>query len=97
MEVAMTNAAGITEHAKSRLKNRAIPVAVLDLLDEFGTSIRCCGAERMIFDKAARRRMERGLSPEGRRKAERWLNVYAVVSEGVVVTVARKLRRHWRE
>jgi hypothetical protein len=71
---------------------------VVDLLEEFGSSMRCHGADRLIFDKAARKRLTRNLrGAKDLRLIERWLNVYAVVSDdGRLITVARKTRRFLR-
>lgn len=88
----------ITPHAAHRLKQRAIPPMVLDLLFQCGTSIRAQGADRLIFDKAACRRLRKHLGGErGLRLIERWLDVYAVVSdEGTLITIAHQTCRHRR-
>jgi len=44
--------ADLTLHARRRMHGRMIPPIVLDLLYRFGSSMRCCGADRMFFDKA---------------------------------------------
>ena len=49
---------GLTIHASQRLAQRGIPRMVIDLLERFGSSMRCGGAERLFFDKAARRRLK---------------------------------------
>ena len=88
----------VTEHAQERLQQRAIPPPIIDLLEQFGTAVRARGAERLVFDKPARRRLRRHLGGDrGLRVVERWLGVYAVVSDdGFLVTVAHQQRRHRR-
>ena len=85
-------------HASARLQQRAIPGRLVDLLEEFGSSMRSSAADRLFFDKAARRRLARNLG--GKRDLqtiERWLNVYIVVSDdGQLVTAARQTARHNR-
>lgn len=85
---------GVSAHAQARLQQRAIPPLVLDLLQEFGSGFRSHGAERLIFDKAAVKRLKRHLGGDrGLRVIERWLRVYAVVGDsGHLVTVAHRTR-----
>lgn len=71
---------------------------VVNLLEEFGSSLRSRGAERLIFDRQARARLRRHFGArEGLRSIERWLKVYAIVGDdGRVVTVAHQYRRFMR-
>ena len=89
---------GITIHAAERKQQRAIPQFVIDLLYTCGSELRSHGADRLIFDKAATRRLRRHLGGDrGMRLIERWLNVYAVVADdGSLVTVAHQTRPHRR-
>ena len=88
----------VSTHAQERLQQRAIPPLVIELLEEFGSPIRSHGAERLIFDKAARRRLTRHLGgPRSLRMVEPWLDVYAVVADdGRLVTAAQQRRHHRR-
>ncbi|MBP1180923.1 hypothetical protein [Methylobacterium sp. PvR107] len=88
----------MTIHAQERLQQRAIPPLVIELLEEFGSPERCGQAERLIFDKAAKRRLARHLGGErGLRMVEPWLHVYAVLADdGHLVTAAHRRRRHRR-
>ncbi|TXN17266.1 hypothetical protein FV219_00495 [Methylobacterium sp. WL122] len=90
--------AGLTFHALQRLQQRAIPPFVIDLLDQFGSSIRSSGAEHLIFDKAATKRLRHHFGGErGLRMIEPWLNVSAVIADsGQVLTVTHRDRRFWR-
>ncbi len=94
----MNMIADITAHARKRMQQRAVPQIVLELLERFGTWIRCNGMDRIIFDKKAVRRLRRHLGGDrGLAVIERWLGVYAVVnSDGALVTVAHRTGRHWR-
>ena len=85
-------------HASARLQQRAIPGRVVELLEEFGSSLRSNGADRLFFDKAARRRLARNIgSNRELQSIERWMNVYIVVSDdGQLVTAARQTARHNR-
>jgi hypothetical protein len=85
----------LTRHAEARLQQRAIPPFVLELLERCGSTTRCGGADRLFFDKAARKRLERHLGgARSLRVVEKWLNVYAVFNEhGSVVTVGHRSKR----
>jgi hypothetical protein len=88
----------LTFHARVRAQQRSIPVSVISLLEEFGSMKRVYSrADAFIFDKAARRRLERKLGKEGLKGIQPYRSVYIVVSDdGQVVTVARRLKRmHW--
>ncbi len=91
-------ASTMTLHAEARLQQRAIPLFVVEMLEEFGSAVRCGGAERLTFDKAARRRLARHLGGErGLCLIERWLHVYAVVGDnGRLVTASHQTRRFRR-
>lgn len=49
----------LTCHAATLLQQRAIPPFMIELLEPFGSETRCDGAERLFFDEAARKRLER--------------------------------------
>jgi hypothetical protein len=87
-----------TAHAVKRMQQRCIPELVIDLLQRCGSWIRCNGADRLIFDKAAVKRLRRYLVDSRAFAAvERWLGVYAVFNDdGLLVTVAHRTRRHVR-
>ncbi|MDO9439630.1 MAG: hypothetical protein Q7T73_01945 [Beijerinckiaceae bacterium] len=92
------NAMTVTGHAQARLQQRAIPPLVVDLLMQFGSPSRSGGAERLMFDKSAVKRLRRYLGGErGLKTVERWLGVYAVVGDnGSLVTAAHKTERFRR-
>ena len=88
----------VSIHAQERIQQRAIPPLVVELLEEFGSPERCGRADRLVFDKAARRRLSRHLGGErSLRMIEPWLHVYAVVADdGQLITVAHRQRRQRR-
>jgi hypothetical protein len=81
-----------SEHARARIQQRGIPPLVVDLLMQFGSTSRCGGAERLMFDKQAVKRLRHHLGGErGLKVVERWLSVYAIIGDdGLVVTTAHK-------
>ena len=92
------NVDGLTHHAQKRFQQRGIPRFVLDLLERFGSEMRSHGADRLIFDKAALKRLKRHFGgTRGLRVVEPWLDVYAVVADdGSLITVAHHHQRFWR-
>jgi len=89
---------GLTIHASQRLAQRGIPMMVIELLQRFGSSMRCGGAERLFFDKAGRRRLKAYLGgARGLRTIEAWLRVYVIVADnGSIITVAHQQGRFLR-
>jgi hypothetical protein len=78
----------LSEHASTRLQQRAIPALVLDLLLQFGTRGHAPGqAQYVYFDKRSRRRLA---SYAGclARTLDGHLDVYAVVGEDEKVITA---------
>jgi hypothetical protein len=98
MNAVATDDLPLTLHSRARLQQRAIPPLILDLLMQFGSASRANGAERLMFDKTAIKRLRRHLGGDrGLKVVERWLNVYAVVSDnGLLVTAAHKNERFRR-
>ncbi|ACE99677.1 hypothetical protein IP86_17590 [Rhodopseudomonas sp. AAP120] len=93
-----TNDLPLTVHSRARLQQRAIPALVVDLLMQFGSPFRANGAERLMFDKTAIKRLRHHLGGDrGLKVVERWLGVYAVVGDnGLLVTAAHKQERFRR-
>ena len=86
------NDASFTAHAARRLQQRAIPPHVVDLLELCGSIERCGQADKLFFDKAAKRRLTRHLGGKrGLKLIEPWLSVYAVIGDnGKIVTVGHR-------
>jgi hypothetical protein len=84
-----------TRHSGARLQQRAIPPFMVELLERFGSEMRCGGADRLFFDKTAIKRLQRHMG--GRRSLrhiEPWLNVYIVIGDnGQLVTAAHRTQR----
>lgn len=85
----------LSHHSEVRLRQRAIPPFMVELLERFGSEMRCGGADRYFFDKAAVRRLEHHFGDRrSLQQVEPWLNVYIVVGDnGRLVTAARRTRR----
>ena len=89
----------LTEHGKTRLQQRSIPIEILDVIQDYGISTRSHGAERFYLDKNGRRELHRAFrrSPLLKRY-ERYLNVYVVISDGgTVITAGRRNKRFKRD
>lgn len=91
-------AADLTLHGALRLQQRAIPIFVIELLERCGSEMRCGGADRLFFDKAAKKRLKQHLGGDrALQLVEKYMGVYAILGDnGRVVTVAHrsKRRRH---
>lgn len=90
------NALHMTEHARTRMQQRAIPPGVVEALVAYGRGEHDHrGGVIFFFDKAARRRVARERLG---REIERCLDAYAVVAgTGEVITVGhrdKRIRRH---
>ncbi|MCZ2114854.1 MAG: hypothetical protein LC131_13645 [Anaerolineae bacterium] len=86
----------LTEHARARMQQRAIPPVVVAALVAYGRGEHDHrGATVLYFNKAARRRLAR---KQLDRALERHLDAYAVVTgDGEVITVGhrdKRIRRH---
>ena len=81
----------MTDHARIRSQQRAIPPILIDLLMKFGASESAGGgATKMYFDKAARKRVRAYAGPLAGLINEH-LDVYAVVSAESLITTAAHL------
>lgn len=87
----------LTGHAAIRMRQRGIPAWFLDLLVEHGKSTHDGhGAIVKSVCKITRRRLQQVLSREQYARAERWFNVYAVLShDDALVTAARRTHRRY--
>lgn len=85
----------LTDHARARMQQRAIPPVVIEALLDFGQAAHDHhGGCILYFDKAARRRLERERLG---RALDRYLDTYAVVAEsGEIITVGHRDRRIFR-
>lgn len=83
-----------TRHAATRSQQRGIPPLLIDLLRDFGARQPAGqGAQKVFFDKAARRRLRAYAGPMAA-LLEQHLDVYAVVNDSdEVITVAHRIDR----
>jgi hypothetical protein len=78
--------AQLTHHAQARLRQRAIPEAVIDLLIDYGTPLKTWGgAQKLFFDKSARKTVWKRHA-EVLAGKEKCLNCYVVVADDCVIT-----------
>jgi len=88
----------VSKHASVRLQQRGIPAWYVELLVTWGQS-RHDGHGAQVFSvtKPVRNRLARELPHTSYVRAERYFDVYAVVSgDGTLITAAHKQRRaHW--
>ncbi|MES2631834.1 MAG: hypothetical protein V4669_02620 [Pseudomonadota bacterium] len=85
----------MTTHASARLQQRGIPAWYLALLVQHGKTIHDGhGAVLKTVNKATRRKLQAVLSRTEYADAERYFDVYAVVScDHAVITAAHRTRR----
>ena len=82
-----------TRHAEVRLQQRGISDEVIETVLAYGTVVEHRGSTKYYMDGQARRRAQLELPPEDYRRLSDRLNVYLVVNEGTVVTVAKLKKR----
>ncbi|HTZ69182.1 MAG TPA: hypothetical protein VMB71_00890 [Acetobacteraceae bacterium] len=86
-----------SKHGAHRGQKRSVPPAVVEWLYDFGTPYAAgCGAEKLVFDKAARRRLERMLGGQIFSKVEEYLGAYAIRSSNGEVVTCGWLTEHIR-
>lgn len=84
----------MSEHAKKRGQQRAIPPLVIDLLFRFGSSESAGdGTSKLFFDKASRRQLY-AYAGALARMLDKHMDLYAVVAaDSTVITVGHRLER----
>ena len=90
----------LTEHGKIRLQQRSIPIEILEVIQDYGTSTRSHGAERFYLAgrTAAENCTGRSDALPLLKRYERYLNVYVVISDGgTVITAGRRNKRFKRD
>ncbi len=83
----------ISNHAAQRLQERNIPPLIVEWLYEFGAVVRSHGADKLYFDKAARRRLESLVGHEVISRLGGLLDHYLVINGDRLVTAARRTCR----
>lgn len=86
--------ANLTQHARTRMQQRGIRAAALDVLLDYGRIEHVDrGCEIVFFDKTARSRLLKQ-SPGAARDLDRVARTYAILgSDGAVITVGSRYRR----
>ena len=82
-----------SKHAEARRQQRRLPPAIIQWLFEFGAVEPQDGAELLHFDKDARSRLGRALGDQIVGCLGKFMDAYAVVSNGQVVTVGYRYKR----
>jgi hypothetical protein len=85
----------LTEHAAVRIRQRGVDRQALECLLAYGSSVHDHrGAEILLFDKRAWKRMERAVDGVTLKRAAESRRLYAVRSlDGKLVTVGHRHRR----
>lgn len=85
----------LTRHAQARMQQRAVPIAVLASLLDYGAEINDHhGAVILYFDKESWAQLAHERRQYVLKAIRRYRNVYAVISaDGRVATVGRRYRR----
>lgn len=89
----------LTEHAAIRMRQRGIDGEALECLLAYGSTVHDHrGAEIVLFDKRAWRRLERDADRALLKRASESRRLYAVrSSDGELVTVGHRYRRFPRD
>jgi hypothetical protein len=89
----------LTEHAAVRIRQRGVDRQALECLLAYGSSVHDHrGAEILLFDKRAWKRMERAADEVMLKRAAENRRLYAVRSlDGELVTVGHRFRRVLRD
>jgi hypothetical protein len=83
-----------THHAAARQQQRGIPIYVIDTLINYGkVNHDHHGAEILTFPKAVRQNLRNTLPKRLYVALESHFDCYAVLSEGVIVTVGHRTKR----
>jgi hypothetical protein len=83
-----------TKHFDQRLQQRGLNEAVVMALLQYGAARRTRdGAESLFFSKAAMAEIRSDCGLSVFKQCEKLRNAYLIVSDGVLVTVARSYRK----
>lgn len=88
----------LTQHARKRIQQRAIPQVVIDLLLDFGVvEHRNKGLEILYFNKKGRHAARSSMKNSGLTQLDHCLNAFMLESsEGLVVTVGHWTKKYFR-
>ena len=84
----------LSNHAKNRMQQRAIPPLILDLLYRYGREQQQSGATVLFFDKQSRKRVLKALEDITSR-FDKLSDAYLIEADdgGTTITVGHRLRR----
>ena len=84
----------LSNHAKRRMQQRAIPPLLVDLLYRYGCEQRQCGSTVLFFDKKSRRRVRKALEDVIQR-FDKLSDAYLIEADdsGTAITVGHRLQR----
>jgi hypothetical protein len=83
----------LTTHAAQRAQQRSIATSAIEIVRDYGVSIRRHGADIRYLDRDAHRHVRRALGDREYARLGRKLNIYVVEEGGMICTVAHRLRR----
>ena len=84
----------ITQHAQSRIRQRAIPPSVIEWLIDYGSSVNGDNCEIIYFDKKAKKMLSKELGKEIVKCISKFLNTYIVLSkDGAVITAGYRYKK----
>ena len=84
----------LSNHAKNRMQQRAIPPLIVDLLYRYGREQQQCGSTVLFFDKQSRKRVRKALEDVTSR-FDKLSDAYLIEADGgdTAITVGHRLRR----
>jgi hypothetical protein len=84
----------LTRHCHARAQQRGVPPLIIDWLEQHGEEqFDHRGGTILHFSKRAIRRLEQAVGRQPVRKLSEYLDCYAVICNGKVVTVGVRYRR----
>ncbi len=89
----MLNHDDFSNHAKKRFQQRGIAKEVIDTVLRYGRVVNHGGSKKYYMDKKARWRARNEMGAEEYRRIVDRLNIYVVVADATVVTVAKRRKR----
>jgi hypothetical protein len=87
----------LSEHAKVRMKQRAIPPFVIEILEQYGEVEAHKGCAIFRFSKRALHSLESYFGKDIVSAIKKYSSCYAVYNDGLCVTVARQNTHHKRD
>jgi len=86
-----------TKHAQKRLQQRGIPPFIIDLLLDFGECQHQKGGDILYFNTKSKKQLHTYLGQNGKKLLSEYSDIYAVVSDGTVITCGHRdkhIKRH---